>query len=470
MSIWTPGTSINNGRYIIQQYLGRGGFGIAYSAKDQRKGKIVVIKTLNPTQISPEDFRTEERKFYNEGMRLAKCNPHRHIVEVYEFIEINGISGMVMEFIDGYNLALYTYNNNGLSEIEALRYIDQVGQALEHIHGMGFLHRDVKPNNIILRQNSKEAVLIDFGLAREYVLGAEVNMTNARSKGYAPIEQYQRYGKFGDYTDIYALAATLYNLLTNNEPLPAEFRQTGIALPPPQKFNPKISNKVNAAILKGMELEATKRPQTVREFRQILGLLSKPVVNIPIPSSVNYIGVNTQKRPQENTTVLQTINQDTPFKSSCGMDYHKLCNLLAQGKWKEADEETRQLMLAVMNREKENWLDANSVNNFPCEDLRTIDELWVHYSQGKFGFSVQKRIYQLCAGRLEYQAEAWDKFAEKVGWKKKKLLGMGGDWVSEHDINFDITAPPGHLPVALRGTIGTSGLSSLALKLVSCNL
>ena len=470
MNIWTPGTSINNGRYIIQQYLGRGGFGIAYSAKDQKKGKIVVIKTLKPTLISPEEFRTEERKFYNEGMRLAKCNPHRHIVEVYEFIEINGMSGMVMEFIDGDNLALYTHNHEGLSETEALHYIDQIGQALEHIHALGFLHRDVKPNNIILRQNTKEAVLIDFGLAREYTLGAEVNMTNARSKGYAPVEQYERYGKFGDYTDVYALAATLYNLLTNNEPLPAEFRKTGIVLPPPQQFNPKISDRINAAILKGMELEAANRPQTVREFRQILGLLVKAVVNVPIASPINYPPVTVQQKPQENITVLQTIQQDTQFKSSCGMDYQKLRDLLAQGKWKEADEETLRLMLAVTKREKENWLDANSINNFPCEDLRTIDKLWVHYSDGKFGFSVQKKIYHSCGGRLEYNAEVWDKFGEKIGWKKKKLLGMGGDWLNEYHTNYDITAPPGHLPSALRGTTGKSGLSSLALRLANCHL
>ncbi len=470
MNIWTPGTSVNNGRYIIQQYLGRGGFGIAYSAKDQKKGKIVVIKTLNPTQIGSEEFHTEERKFYNEGMRLAKCNPHRHIVEVYEFIEINGMSGMVMEFIDGDNLASYTRNQEGLSETEALRYIDQVGQALEHIHAMGFLHRDVKPNNIILRQNPKEAVLIDFGLAREYTLGAEVNMTNARSKGYTPIEQYERYGKFGDYTDVYALAATLYNLLTNNEPLPAEFRKTGIALPPPQQFNPKISDFMNAAILRGMELEAAKRPQTVREFRAILGLLMKPVVNIPIPSSANYNPVLVQKRPQENITTPQTIKQDPQFKSSRGIDYHKLCHLLAQRKWKEADEETRRLMLVATKREKENWLDANSIDNFPCDDLRTIDKLWVQYSNGKFGFSVQRKIYQSCGGTLEYNVEAWDKFGEKIGWKKKKLLGMGGDWLSEYNTNYDITAPAGHLPAALRGTTGRSGLSSFVLRLAKCNL
>ena len=470
MSIWTPGTSINNGRYIIQQYLGRGGFGIAYSAKDQKKGKIVVIKTLNPAQISSEEFRTEERKFYNEGMRLAKCNPHRHIVEVYEFIEINGISGMVMEFIDGDNLGLYTRDHGGLSTVEALHYIDQIGQALEHIHSLGFLHRDVKPNNIILRQNTKEAVLIDFGLAREYTLGAEVNMTNARSKGYAPIEQYERYGKFGDYTDVYALAATLYNLLTDHEPLPAEFRKTGIVLPPPQQFNPKISDRINAAVLKGMELEPTNRPQTVREFRTILGLLVKPVVSIPIPSSVNDTSVTVQERPQEDITTPQTIKQNTQFNSSEEIDYQKLRDLLVQGKWKKADEETRRLMLAVTKREKENWLDANSIDNFPCKDLRTIDELWVKSSNGRFGFSVQKKIYQSCGGTLEYNAEVWDKFGEKIGWKKKKLLGMAGDWLSEHNTNFDITAPPGHLPAALRGITGKSGLSSFASRLANCHL
>ena len=219
-----------------------------------------------------------------------------------------------------------------------------------------------------------------------------------------------------------------------------------------------------------MELEAANRPQTVREFRQILGLLVKAVVNVPIASPINYPPVTVQQKPQENITVLQTIQQDTQFKSSCGMDYQKLRDLLAQGKWKEADEETLRLMLAVTKREKENWLDANSINNFPCEDLRTIDKLWVHYSDGKFGFSVQKKIYHSCGGRLEYNAEVWDKFGEKIGWKKKKLLGMGGDWLNEYHTNYDITAPPGHLPSALRGTTGKSGLSSLALRLANCHL
>ena len=125
------------------------------------------------------------------------------------------------------------------------------------------------------------------------------------------------------------------------------------------------------------------------------------------------------------------------------MDYRKLRDYLAQGKWWEADEETKRVMLAVGKREKEGWLDDEHIDNFPCEDLRTIDQLWVKYSGGKFGFSVQKRIYQ-GFGTREYNDEIWDKFGYKVGWKK------GGNWLYYTDITYDKKAPEGHLPVLYR--------------------
>jgi serine/threonine protein kinase len=109
-----------------------------------------------------------------------------------------------MEHIDGDDLAAYLENytaENGyyLSETEALRYIDQIGQALECVHERKLLHRDVKPNNILLRRESKEAVLIDFGLAREFQPGKIRSMTAMITQGYAPIEQYERRGDFGYY-------------------------------------------------------------------------------------------------------------------------------------------------------------------------------------------------------------------------------------------------------------------------------
>ena len=99
-------------------------------------------------------------------------------------------------------------------------------------------------------------------------------------------------------------------------------------------------------------------------------------------------------------------------------------------------------MLAVAKREKKGYLNTNSIDNFPCEDLRTIDQLWVKYSNGQFGFSVQKRIYQSLGGTREYNWEIWKAFGDKVGWRK------GANWVYYTDITFDIKAPEAHLPAA----------------------
>ncbi|MFM6337669.1 MAG: GUN4 domain-containing protein [Dolichospermum sp.] len=129
-------------------------------------------------------------------------------------------------------------------------------------------------------------------------------------------------------------------------------------------------------------------------------------------------------------------------KSDVGMDYRKLRDLLKAGKWKEADEETRRVMLCVGEREREGWLNVESIDNFPCADLSIIDKLWVKYSDGKFGFSVQKRIYQGLGGTREYNQEIWLKFGDKVGWRK------GGSWLYYSDITFDKKAPEGHLPTS----------------------
>jgi hypothetical protein len=149
------------------------------------------------------------------------------------------------------------------------------------------------------------------------------------------------------------------------------------------------------------------------------------------------------------------------------MDYRKLRDYLAQGKWKEADEETIRVMLAVAKREKEGWLDDKSIDNFPCADLRTIDQLWVKYSGGKFGFSVQKRIYQGFGGTREHNSDIWEKFGDKVGWRK------GGSWLYYRYITFDKKAPEGHLPVFDHDWgLGGSGWwgSFLASRLVDRNI
>ena len=448
MQSWTPNTPLQNGQYIIKRAIGGGGFGETYLAEDTEENRLVVIKTLNREQREKPDFAEIQKRFRKEALDLSKCY-HPHIVQVYDNFPEDGLWAIVMEHIDGDDLAAYLENytaeNGYLSETEALRYIDQIGQALECVHERKLLHRDVKPNNILLRRESKEAVLIDFGLAREFQPGKIRSMTASKTEGYAPIEQYERRGDFGYYTDVYALAATLYSLLTNRVPIPANYRaEEDVKLSPPQKFNQQISDKVNAAILKGMELEPVNRPQTVREFREMLGLVVKPVVNIPTPPLVNYRPIPVQQKAPQNIPTPQPIKQEVQLKSAAGMDYRKLQNYLKAGEWKEADEETTRLMLTVGKREKEGWLRVEDIDNFPCEDLHTIDKLWVKYSDGKFGFSVQKRIYQSLGETGNYDEKIWQTFGEKVGWKRRK--SWLGSWLYYKNITFDKKAPEGHLP------------------------
>lgn len=155
-------------------------------------------------------------------------------------------------------------------EAEALGYIQQIGEALTVVHENGILHRDVTPRNILVRNNKSEAVLIDFGISRDFTPNSTQTHTEYKTAFYAPLEQYNPRAKRGAFTDVYSLAATLYKVLTGKEPESAISRMMGEPLAPPNKLNPNISDRVNKAILKGLELEAEKRPQSVKEWLSIL--------------------------------------------------------------------------------------------------------------------------------------------------------------------------------------------------------
>ncbi|MBD2726026.1 GUN4 domain-containing protein [Nostoc sp. FACHB-892] len=154
-----------------------------------------------------------------------------------------------------------------------------------------------------------------------------------------------------------------------------------------------------------------------------------------------------KKQQPTQTTTAKPIQETDNLPSEKSIDYTWLRDLLKARQWKEADEETLAVMLKATGRSKEGWLDSESINNFPCADLRTIDQLWVKYSNGHFGFSVQKQIW-------ESVGKDYDKFGDRVGWRK-------GEWLSYSDLTFrpEVT-PQGHLPgitpvVALTGSAPT---------------
>ncbi len=421
--VWQQGYQLKNGEYIIESVLGSGGFGDTYKAikKSENGNKIVAIKTLSDRIQMRPDFQEHQERFVQEAFNLLKCS-HPNIVRIERVFQEKDFEVdlwcMEMEYIQGYDLHDYIKRNGILSQEIALAYINQVGEALTYVHETGFLHRDVKPANILICDNGTKAILIDFGLAREFIQDFTKTHSLASTPGYAPIEQYKERDKRGAYTDVYALAATLYFSLTGEVPLPSIYRNQGIPLITPKEHNPKISDKINKAILVGMEVLPEYRPQTMKEWLKLLKFKS------------TTIEVNTE-------TEVQSLFLET----EADIDYLQLNDLLAQQQWKKADEETYQLMLSIAKRENQGWFDVSSIDNFPSLDLRTIDRLWVHYSKGRFGFSTQKRIYQTLGGTKVYKEKIWNNFGDKVGWKVKKK------WIYYKDAAFSGNAPEGHLPL-----------------------
>jgi serine/threonine protein kinase len=396
---WIQGQKLQRGKYTVEKVLGQGGFGITYLVKDKQRNPFV-IKTLNSYLQRHYDFPKVEQDFLNEALNLAKYR-HPHIVRVDEVIQEGDRWCMVMEYIEGEDLAHRVWNHGILSESEALLYMQQIGDALTLIHNNGLLHRDIKPLNMMLRKNRSEAVLIDFGIAREFTPNLTKTHTQSLSEGFAPIEQYDWRAKRGAYTDVYALAATLYSLVTGEVPIPSPVRAFGTALEPPQKLNPKISDRVNRAILNGMAMKPEERPQSVAQWLAML----------------------------DTSRVIPGLSP---------ADYAKLRDFLAVGKWLEADKTTAELMLKASRRE--GWLRVADVETLPVQELRAIDRLWREYSSDRFGLSVQKRIWQSVVDTHNSEWKAWCCFGDRVGWRAK------GNWLAHSTLNFTPQAPEGELP------------------------
>jgi len=272
---WLVEQKLHDNRYTIERELGRGQFGITYLASDKNK-KPLVIKTLSDgllSQLGKRQIDRIQETFLQEAVKLAKCR-HPHIVRIKEpFLEGEQVC-IAMEYVAGVDLASHAQKT--LPEQEALRYIQQIGEALKGLHEKGLVHREVKPANIMLRGGKPEAVLIDFGLARGFNHPLTTLNTDT-ADGFDSLELYHSGSQLGAYTDVYSLAATLYALLTGQEPPTAMDRNIGKAqLIPPKQINSQISDRVNQAILQGMALTAEERPQTMQTWLDVLGLQAAP--------------------------------------------------------------------------------------------------------------------------------------------------------------------------------------------------
>ena len=280
--------------YRIQEYelvrvLGSGGFGITYLGYDHNLDKAVAIKEYLPNDLAVRtdnnsvlpkstqdkaDYEWGLARFLNEAQTLARFD-HRHIIKIHRFFRAHGTGYIVMEYAEGETLSAVLQRKGTLTEAELKQLLFPILDGLEAVHEADFLHRDIKPGNIVIRDDGSP-VLIDFGSARQAVAGKSRSVTAIVTPGYAPIEQYSAKGHQGPWTDIYGLGAVCYRCLAGEQPNDVTERLREDPLVPASK---RCKGKASAALLgaidRALRVDEGERPQTIAAWREMLADGSK---------------------------------------------------------------------------------------------------------------------------------------------------------------------------------------------------
>ena len=408
-----------------------------------------VIKQFFPQVQGTAALEKATALFKQEAQRLYELGEHSQIPRLIAYFEQDKRLYLVQELIEGQNLLEELQQQGAFSEGKIRQLLMELLPVLKFVHEHGVIHRDIKPENIMRRRQDGRLMLIDFGVSKQATGTVAQVGTTVGTPGYAPMEQMR--GQVLPASDLYSLGVTCIRLLTGCLP-----NEDG------------SDNLYNA--LEGRWMWRDHLP-----FGTVVGPQLGQVLD---KLTQDYVKVRYQSAEQ----VLQALNPimsrfigplTDNLSSARRIDYRKLRDLLAAEKWQEADKETRAIMLRVCGQEKRLLLTQTQIEEFPCEDLRTIDQIWVKYSNGHFGFSVQKFIWQMIGGsrHADYKTEC--DFGDCVGWR------VQGDWPSWNNFNFTMNSPVGHLPGALLFASLSSGdvrigvgflVSSLALRLEKCNI
>jgi serine/threonine protein kinase len=318
-------------QYLIGRALGDGGFGITYLSWDLGLESRLAIKEYMPngvagrsggeskvvpyTEQTKQEFEWGLDRFLEEARTLKKFSNHPGIVAVDTVFKDNGTAYLVMEFLDGVTFEEFLSRRGGRITFEtAMRVVLPAMDALSAVHAEGILHRDISPDNIYLTRAGK-VKLIDFGAARNALGQKSRNLSIILKEGYAPEEQYRASGIQGPWTDVYAMAATLYHAITGRIPQPALDRQAQDKLQWPSQMGIEIEPRIEAALMKALAIKAGDRFQSMEDFK---AALTGSVTTYASPAAlVIPAGVPVQKAPPPppppvNPSIAQVPPSEAP--------------------------------------------------------------------------------------------------------------------------------------------------------------
>jgi serine/threonine protein kinase len=471
-------------RYKIIKQIGTGGFGDTHLAEDTALpgNPKCVVKHLK-SNPDPGVLAISQRLFENEAKILQDLGKHDQIPGLYAYFEDKGEFFLVQEFVDGHDLNQEIILGKKLSEEKAIKLIQEILEVLSFVHQQNIIHRDIKPSNIMRRHDDGKIVLIDFGAVKE-IAAFTVNSQGQTSltvgigtPGYMPSEQANGRPKFA--SDIYAVGIIGIQAVTGL--LPAQLEEDSTTGEIIWRNYAQVSDRF-AEVLNNMVCDHfSQRYKNASEALQALNKIdnkkdfpTKILVGFGVAVAVSFAGgyamnnilsnqgdpkvaatsqplVKPKSSPKATSTSQPLVKPKSSPKATSTpqpsvkittnkAEFRNLDQLLAAKKWKEADIETYKVILKIAGREKEGNLDFNSIKNFSCSSLQDIDKRWVKASNGRFGFSVQKQIWNDIAGTVGYNYENFNKFADRVGWRREN------NWLRYSELTFNIDAPRGHLP------------------------
>lgn len=326
-------STLLNKKYILGRALGKGGFGITYIAKDISTNRICAIKEYMPSEYALRNngtnnvipfaddkakfvFEHGKEKFIEEAKTLLKLRDNPIVVDILGYFTENNTAYLVMEYLDGQDLRKMARATGGKIDLGFAKMIlVTVASSLMEIHRMNILHRDLSPENIIVTSN-QEVKLIDFGAARNFVSCQNKGMSILLKPGFAPPEQYNAKGIQGPWSDVYALSATFYNIVSGKPLIDALFRYRGEQQPSLFSMGCAVTKKTSDVIEKGMELDYKKR---YRDFKAFLDDIDidysiEKKTNVDLSQQQNAQNLTQQsssvisQNSKSNITVIPTIS------------------------------------------------------------------------------------------------------------------------------------------------------------------
>ncbi len=489
------GKLVLKARYRPIQALGHGGFGRTFLAVDEdipSKPKCVV-KQLFFQKGETHHVHKVKTLFYQEAVRLDDLGHHPQIPSLLAHFEQNQWLYLVQEFIEGPTLSWELKQKGAYRDVQIRELLKDLLPVLTFIHDRQIVHRDIKPANIIRRIGSDrpsftehqagQIVLIDFGIAK--LLSATAMMqtgTIIGSPEYMAPEQNR--GKVVPATDLYSLGVTCLHLLTGVSPAnlydPNQDRWMWRDF---LKADKLVSADLGRVLDKLVQNALTNRYQSAAEVLRDLNPIPTASLLLPSPPAIALSPLPASRRSPVQSKIARvpsrtigwrdvfsqfwpgvanrsnSVREPDILTSTVGIDYSRLRDLLAAQRWKQADEETRMVLCQAAGKPPRGYLFEDDIAKMPCEDLQTIDGLWVNYSDGRFGFSIQARIY-------EGVGKDYGTFCDRIGWKTYNPS------VPYEGIQFNLKAPIGHLPSRIwsAGSKWWRHAGAIAAKLEQCNV